>query len=84
MVQKDDLYHAKRGVAVLATLVVHTLNESDPSYQTRFLKNLERAHAELEGKTDGSLHEMELLSWTRELLTGFNFSQGQGKPFLDN
>jgi hypothetical protein len=27
-------------------------------------------------------HELELLSWTRSLLTGFNLITGQGKPFL--
>lgn len=27
--------------------------------------------------------EMELLSWTREYLTGFSQITGQGKPFLD-
>lgn len=84
MAQLDDLHHVKRGVAVLAAVVVQTLNATDQSYQKRFLENLVRAHGELEGNTDGSLHEIELLHWTRELLTGWSFSQGQGKPFLDN
>jgi hypothetical protein len=30
------------------------------------------------------LQELELLSWTRGLLTGFSWTRGQGKPFLDD
>ena len=34
--------------------------------------------------TDRSVkQDLELLSWTRELLTGWNFVTGQGKPFLE-
>jgi hypothetical protein len=29
------------------------------------------------------IQAMELLSWTRELLTGFSIITGPGKPFLD-
>jgi hypothetical protein len=36
------------------------------------------------GRWDGEVNqELELLSWTRELLTGWNFVTGQGKPFLE-
>jgi hypothetical protein len=28
------------------------------------------------------MNTLELLSWTRELLTGWSLSTGQGKPFL--
>jgi hypothetical protein len=30
------------------------------------------------------MHILELLNWTRELLTGWNPIQGQGKPFLED
>lgn len=82
-VQTTDLHRAKRGVAILAACVVQTLNESDPSFEARFLERLSRAYYELKDNSDGDVtQEMELLSWTRELLTGFNFLKGQGKPFL--
>ena len=80
-----DLFCAKRGVAILAAVVVQTLNESDPTFEKRFLERLSRAYREVK---DGDLYEgdviqeLELLSWTRSLLTGFDFITGQGKPFL--
>lgn len=81
----DDLTHAKRGTAILAACVVQTLNESDPSFEGRFLDRLARAYRELKDNTDGDVrHEMEVLAWTRELLTGFNWIEGQGKSFLED
>ena len=80
----NDLNHLKKATAILGACVVQTLNESDPSAQTRFLERLERAYRELKDSTHGDVqHEMELLSWTRSLLTGFSFVEGQGEPFLD-
>jgi hypothetical protein len=80
-----DLDHLKRGAAILGACVVQTLNESDPSFQTRFLERLEGAYRELKDNTDGPVQqEMELLSWTRSLLTGFDIVGGQGKPFLSD
>ncbi len=81
----DDVFRSKRGVAVLAACIVQTLGESDETFQKRFLERLERAYHEIR---DGHAwpgevsQELELLSWTRELLTGFSPSQGPGTPFL--
>jgi hypothetical protein len=78
-----ELHRSKRGVAILATCIVQTLNESDPTFQERFLKRLSLAYRELKDNTDGDVvQEMELLSWTRSYLTGFDFVTGQGEPFL--
>ena len=83
--QKDDLFHAMRGTAILATCIVQTLTESDPTYQERFLEKLGEAYAkERENTPSDSLREFELLSWTRELLTGFSIESGQGAPYLDD
>jgi hypothetical protein len=78
-----ELHRAKRGAAMLATCIVQTLNESDPTFQDRFLERLSRAYHELKDNTDGDVRqEMELLSWTRSFLTGFDHITGQGEPFL--
>jgi hypothetical protein len=78
-----ELHRAKRGAAILATCIVQTLNESDPTVQDRFLERLARAYRELKDNTAGDvIQEMELLSWTRSYLTGFDFATGQGEPFL--
>ncbi len=79
----DDLFRAKRGVAILATCIVQTLNESDPTFQDRFLEKLSRAYDEVKDNMQGDVRqEMELLNWTREFLTGFSWVTGQGEPFL--
>lgn len=82
---KSDLDHLKSGVAVLATCIVQTLHESDPTFQTRFLKKLTDAYYDRRDNGDpGNQSELELLSWTRQLLTGFSPIAGQGKPFLED
>ena len=78
-----DLHRAKRGMSVLTACLVQTMNETDSSFQDRFLERLSRAYYELrDNSADDSIQELELLSWTRELLTGWNNITGQGKPFL--
>jgi len=81
--KRSDLHRAKVGVSMLATCIVQTMNESDPTFTDRFLKRLRDAYYELRDNTDGDVKEqMELLEWTRSLLTGFDHIDGQGKPFL--
>jgi hypothetical protein len=79
--QTTDLFRAKRGVAALAACIVQTVNESDPTFQIRFLERLGKAYYQFRDDTDGDvLQELELFSWTREYLTGWNPITGQGKP----
>ena len=83
LAEKDDLRQAKRGTSALIACLVQTLNESDPTFQERFLKKLDAAYYEFRDNQPGNvIHELELISWTRELLTGWNIVAGQGKPFL--
>lgn len=83
--QLSDLHHAKKGVAILATCIAQTLNESDPSFEDRFLKKISEAYRELKDNSEvDPQHPMELLAWTRTLLTGWDFTSGQGKPFLED
>jgi hypothetical protein len=88
LVQTDDLFRAKRGVAVLVACIAQTLNESDPTFEERFVKKLDAAYSEVREHSSAELpgdpiHEMELISWVRELLTGWCLSTGQGKKFLE-
>ena len=79
----SDQSQTKRGIAVLATCIVQTMNESDPHFQDRFLDHLSKAYGELRDNSDNEEVEgMELLTWTRELLTGFSHAEGQQEPFL--
>jgi hypothetical protein len=79
---KDDLFHVQTGLAALVTCVVQTLNESDPSFQQRFLDRLERAYLHFRDNSEGPVtQELELLTSTRQLLTAWNPITGQAKPF---
>lgn len=78
----DDLNGAKSGTAVLVAVLVQTLNETDPSFKDRFLEKL--GHAYAERRDEGNLNELEVLSWARQLVSGFSFVSGQGKPFLED
>jgi hypothetical protein len=85
--QIDDLHRAKRGVAVLASCIVQTINESDPSFERRFLERLSAAYSLVKDNEDGHwngdvIQELELLAWTREYLTGFSHIRGQEPEFL--
>ena len=75
----DALFHVRRGTAALAACIVQTLNESDPTFQARFVQRLEKAANFFRYRAaDDPTQELELLSWTHELLTGSSAS----KPFL--
>jgi hypothetical protein len=79
----DDLFRAKRGVAAMFACLVQTINETDPSFQERFSAKLVEGYREFKDHTEGDVtQELELFSWTREYLTGWNMITGQGKPFL--
>jgi len=79
----DDLplRNVKRGTALLVTCLVETLNEIDPGARARFIARLDSAYAQTRDESS-DLNSLELLSWTRELITGFSNTEGQGLPFF--
>jgi hypothetical protein len=88
---RDDLWSVKTGAAALAVCIVRTLQKSDPDFQDRFLENLDRAYHHFRDehgatRSDGSPRDvvgvLEVLSWTNELLTGWNNVTGQGEPLI--
>ena len=89
--QEGDLWQLKTGTAALVVCIVRTLQKSDPDFEDRFLKNLERAYDHFRDRTYKDRHDQprdvqeicEMISWTRELLTGWNLATGQGQPFLE-
>ena len=89
---RDDQWSVKTAAAALAVCIVRTIEESDPSFADRFKANVDRAYHHFrdnDGKwtrRDGSPRDLqdvlETLSWTNELLTGWNNITGQGDPLL--
>lgn len=81
----NDQDQIKRATAVLATCIVQTLNESDPSFQERFVSRLVKAYDEM--KYDplmGDPVALELIAWTKTLITGYDPVAGLGKVFLED
>ena len=72
--QRSDLHRAMVGVAVLAACIVETMNDSDPTFQSRFLKKMTEAYYKLRDDTPGDqIEQMELLTWVRSFLIGLDF-----------
>ncbi len=64
----SDLHQTKAGVAILVAGIVQTLSQSDPSFQDRFLQNLEGPYNQLRHDANDWRHAQELLSWTLAIL----------------
>jgi hypothetical protein len=82
MIDGDNLRTAKKGAAVLVTVLVQTLDTRLPGFQDAFLQRLSAAYAEIR-HDDFALDGLELIKWTQTLLTGFDGITGQGDPFLE-
>ena len=90
MAQLTDLHQSKRGISAAIACLVQTIGETDPTFQQRFMARLEAAYSEIREQPTGTppavsantSEALESLTWIRELLTGWSFSEGQGKPFL--
>lgn len=79
----EQLRDAKYGVAILVTCLVQELEAQHLGFSDHFLRRLGKAYGEVREDETPALDRLELINWTRELLTGFNQISGQGKPFLD-
>ena len=63
---KEPLNQTKMGVSILVACIVQTLNESDPTFQKRFLDRVAAAYSEVQDLTGTDCSE--LLYWPREML----------------
>jgi hypothetical protein len=83
MAKDTKLDNVKKATAILITCVVDAMGDLDADFKNRFVKNLDRGYAKIRNDSD-DLSALELLSWTRTMVTGFDFSGGQQTPFLDS
>jgi hypothetical protein len=81
---EEQIHDAKFGVSVLVACLVQEIEASNPGFQGRYLERLGEAYARVRERDTPALDRLELIGWTRELLTGFNIIDGQGAPFLEN
>jgi hypothetical protein len=81
MSKTTDVENVKKATAILITCVVDAMSGLDEDFKNRFVKNLDRDYAKIRHDTD-DLNALELLSWTRSMVTGFDFGGAQKEPFL--
>ena len=69
----DSLHQAKLAAAALAACIVGTLNETDPTFKTRFLDRLAREYEKYRNNSDADpVHVLDVIHWTGQLLKGWN------------
>jgi hypothetical protein len=81
MAMGNEIDNVKKATAILITCVVDAMGDLDVGFKDRFVKNLDRSYAKIRNDTD-DVNALELLSWTRTMVTGFDFVGGQQGPFL--
>ena len=88
MAMTDEQWNVRTGAAALVTCIVRTLQQSDPAFEERFLKKAyhhfrdDSDAVQADGKPREVIGVLEMLSWTNELLTGWNPVVGQRRPLL--
>lgn len=81
MKTEDPLQNVKKATAILMTCLVDAMAKTDEGLKDRFVANLDKSYSKIRNDTN-DLNALELLTWTRSLITGFDFSGGQKEPFL--
>jgi hypothetical protein len=61
--------------------VVEAMAKTDDNFKDRFLANLSESYAKIRHDL-ADLNALELLNWTRTMITGFDHVNGQHEPFL--
>jgi hypothetical protein len=82
MKPEDSIQNVKKATAILIACVVDAMTETDPNFKDRFLANLGQSYLKIRDDTD-DLNALELLNWTRSMITGFDYVDGQKQPFLN-
>ena len=82
MKTEDPLQNVKKATAILIACVVDAVAGTDPNFKDHFLANLSQSYDKIRNDTD-DLNALELLSWTRSIITAFDHANGQQEPFLN-
>jgi hypothetical protein len=88
LTELSELGQVKQATAIVFACLAKALADADPAFKSRFAINLDEAYArvrELGGTAmnPNAMHDLELISWTHELVTGHPFGSGpKSKPFF--
>ncbi|MBC7584162.1 MAG: hypothetical protein H7316_10480 [Tardiphaga sp.] len=77
----EELKNVKKATAIMFAAMVDALTETNPNFKDAFVNRLDQAYGDIRHDSD-DLNALELVSWTRTLITGFDHVTGQNKPFF--
>jgi hypothetical protein len=80
-VRTTELDNVKKATAMMFAALVDTVVGTDSRQAEIFLANLDKCYAKIRNES-GDLNALELLSWTRSMITGFDIIEGQGTPLM--
>lgn len=76
-----ELQNVKRATAMMFAALVDTLVGTDSPEAERFAKALDDVYHHIRNDSE-DLNALELISWTRSMITGFDRINGQQEPFM--
>ncbi|WP_050630508.1 hypothetical protein [Bradyrhizobium viridifuturi] len=80
-VRTEELDNVKKATAMMIAALVDTLVGTDSKQAEIFVSNIDKLYARIRNESD-DLNALELLTWTRTMITGFSFTEGQGTPLM--
>ncbi|MBB4398700.1 hypothetical protein [Bradyrhizobium sp. ERR14] len=80
-IRTPELNNVKKATAIMFAALVKSLEEVNPGLKEAFVAKLDEGYAKIRNDTD-DLNALELLSWTRTMITGFDLT-GESKAFFD-
>jgi hypothetical protein len=81
---RTEMDDVKAAIALLFASLVEVAEEAgDEQFRDRFKRSIDAAYSKVrDGGPGAAKCDLETISWTRELVTGFNWKDGQQNPFL--
>ena len=76
-----ELDNVKKATAMMFAAIIDTLVGTDSPQAKVFDQKLDQIYHHIRDDTD-DLNALELLSWTRNMITGFSRVDGQGAPLM--
>lgn len=67
---EQELHDTKRSIAILAGCLVEAMSNDDPLLRDRFVSHIDAVFDSVRLDDEAALKRLELLNWTRDLLTG--------------
>lgn len=80
-IRTPELDNVKKATAMMFAALVDVIVGTDSPQAERFAEALGKIYAHIRDDSD-DLNALELVSWTRSMITGFNMEKGQQTPLM--